>query len=76
MKVTVADVIARLQTLPQDMEVWEDTDESCEYFAATKIPGRVDWIHQATRTDGRTWWRQSYTGQQQGKAVCVLQADE
>jgi len=68
---TIRDVIEHLQTMPPDMEVWVTWDESGEYWPATEPQGRVDWVHQETRTGGRTRWEASYEDGK-GKAVCVL----
>lgn len=67
---TIADVIAHLQTMPPDMEVWVPWDESGEYWPATEPQGRVDWVIQQTRR-GKTRWEASYAPGK-GKAVCVL----
>ena len=68
---TIRDVIEHLQTMPPDMEVWVTWDESGEYWPATEPQGRVDWVHQETRTGGRTRWEASYE-EGKGKPVCVL----
>jgi len=70
---TIADVIAHLKTMPQDMEVWRTWDESGEYWPATEPQGRVDWVQQETRKDGRIRWKNSYE-EGRGKPVCVLLA--
>lgn len=67
---TINDVIAHLQTMPPDMEVWVTWDESGDYLPATEPQGRVDWVEQVTRR-GKTRWEASFEDGK-GKAVCVL----
>jgi hypothetical protein len=67
---TIKDVIAHLQTMPPDMEVWVTWDESGEYWPATEPQGRVDWVSQHTRW-GKPRWEESHEPGK-GKAVCVL----
>jgi hypothetical protein len=68
---TIKDVIEHLKTMPPDMEVWVTWDESGEYWPATEPQGRVEWVHQETRTDGRMRWECSYE-EGKGKPICVL----
>lgn len=67
---TVKDVIAHLQTLPQHMEVWMTWDESGEYWPATRPQGRVDRIELVPHRRGPRW--ELSHDRRRGKAVCVL----
>jgi hypothetical protein len=66
---TIKDVIAHLQTMPPDMEVWVTWDESGEYWPTTELQGRVDRVQQITRR-GKKRWENDFSGK--GKAVCIL----
>ena len=60
-KVKLKDVVAHLQTLPQDMEVWTFWDEACTYAPAESAKqGHVATIaKQRKYTDGRKFqWRE------------------
>ena len=52
---TVSDLIAHLQTLPQDLEVWSVWDESGEYTPAAEPPGRIDTIVYGPVYGGKCW---------------------
>jgi hypothetical protein len=67
---TIKDVIAHLQTLPLDTEVWITWDESGEYWPAEKPQGRIDWIVQRTYFGKKKWELSDIKGK--GKKVCVL----
>jgi hypothetical protein len=68
--VTVADVIEHLKKLPPDTEVWTTWDESGEYWPATRLQGRIDWIAQVERFGKKRWEESDEPGK--GKPVCVL----
>lgn len=66
----IKDVIAHLQTMPQDMEVWTLWHEAGTYQPAHAPQGRVDWIVQRIRR-GKTRWEESEEAGH-GRSVCVL----
>jgi len=69
-KITVADTIEHLKTLPQDMEVWAICDESGEYSPVKLPQGRIDYVIK-TKRNGRIRWETDYD-RKTGKKVCIL----
>ena len=47
--------IEYLQTLPQDLEIWHEWDESGECFPTPKPRGYVTRVHEVERRRGTRW---------------------
>ena len=71
---TVKDVIAHLQTLPQDMEVWSVWDESGQYAPLRVNPGRIDTIREVRRGNVLRWEESFYPATELDcRKVCILE---
>ena len=74
MAVTVADVIAHLQTLPPDLEVWWYWDEGGIYGACKVPPGRIERISPRPRGPGPVPYREYEADiDADYQRVCVMQ---
>jgi len=72
---TLKEVIEHLKTLPQDMEVWNYSDELNRYSPLESPPARIDKIIQRPehKRSKNMCWKPCYD-LEEGKQVVVLQS--
>ena len=52
---TVKEQIEYLQTLPQDLEIWHEWDESGECFPTPEPRGGIAYVHEVVRCGHVRW---------------------